>query len=253
MRFIAASVLSLVFILGGALAQTIDVTSSPKTAKSPMYRPALLGSGPDSLINRIDTQGLIKAGQKDAAIMFSCSVTKAGQIVWSGTYRGTPGSERLSEEVLKRLNPATGIKFIPAIYNRQAVDVIFYGTVTFAVIDGKPRLRIFSNQEETELEIESDFIGPQPFFGGDSKFNGLHYPTRREAPVMVDGVVELHLDIDPDGTLKDIRLVSEKPPFLSFGDAALADFKKARFIPAFRKGAPVACQVTLPVYYKHMF
>jgi hypothetical protein len=47
-----------------------------------------------------------------------------------------------------------------------------------------------------------------------------------------------------------MKILSEKPPFLGFADAARGDFRNARFIPAFRDGKPVACDVTLPVLYK---
>jgi len=97
-----------------ASSQTEKSASPTATPSLPEFRPALLGTGPDSLINRIDTADLIKKGQKDAAIMFSCLVAPTGDIVRSGAYRGTPGSKLLSEEVLKRLVKA---KFIPAVHN----------------------------------------------------------------------------------------------------------------------------------------
>jgi len=215
-----------------------------------MYRPVLLGTGPNSLINRIDTQDLIKRGQKDAAIMFTCSVKRTGEVVWSGTYRGTPDSKLLEEELQKRLAPASDPRFIPAIYNHLPVDAIYYGTVTFAIVDGKSRLRIFSNQETEELKKEDDFIGPQPFFGNESKFTGVHYPSKEVAPVQVNAVVELEMKIDATGNLQDLKLRAEEPPLLGFGEAALADLSKAKFIPAFRNGKPVACDVTLPIFYK---
>src|SRR5690348_16635199 len=133
----------------------VDVGSS-KAATLPMYRPVLLGSGPDSLINRIDTADLIRKGQKDAAVMFSCAVKKDGTVISVSTYRGTPDSKLLEQEILKRLSAAANPKFIPAVYNHLPVDAIYYGTVTFMVVDGKPRLRIFSNQERAELAKESD-------------------------------------------------------------------------------------------------
>src|SRR5947199_7341771 len=120
-------------------------------SKLPMYRPALVGNGPTAVINTIDTKELIKEGQKDAAIMFSCALAKNGDVVWSGTYHGTPNSQLLEREVLRRLD---GAKFVPAVYNHQPVEAIFYGSVFFAVIDGKPRLRIFANQEGEELKHE---------------------------------------------------------------------------------------------------
>jgi len=178
--------------------------------------------------------------------MFTCLVAPTGEIARSGTYRGTKGSELLEKEVLKRLANA---KFIPAIHNHQPVVAVFYGTVTFAVVNGKPRLRIFANQQLQELDKESDLIDPQPYVGQGSKFTGLHYP---ETPttVKLTGVVELALEVDAAGNLKSMQVVSEEPPFLNFGEAALSDFNGAKFIPAFRDGKPVESNVKIPVYYK---
>src|SRR5207237_8847910 len=126
----------------------------------------------------------------------------------------------LKEEILQKFSPAVNSQFVQAIYNHTPVDAIYYGTVTFAIVNDKPRLRIFSNQERTELAKESDFIGPQPFWGGDSKFDGFRYPTSDEAPVMVDGSAELELKVDAAGNLQDMQLVSEQPPFIGLGKAA---------------------------------
>ena len=184
--------------------------------------------------------------------MFSCLVAPTGEIVRSGAYRGTRESELLEQELLKRLATA---KFIPAIHNHQPVIAIFYGTVKFAVVNGKPRLRIFANQELNEVDKESDFIGPQPYVAPqpyvdqDSKFTGLHYPETGST-VAVTGVVELALNVDAKGNLKNIQVLSEQPPLLGFGDAALTDFDGAKFIPAFRNGQPVESNVKIPIYYK---
>ncbi|HEV3243563.1 MAG TPA: energy transducer TonB [Chthoniobacterales bacterium] len=226
----------------------VDVPSS-QTAKLPMYRPILLGTGPEALINRIDTADLIRKGQKDAAIMFSCSVKKDGAVISVSTYRGTPDSKLLEQEVMKKLSAAANPKFIPAIYNHLPVDAIYYGAVLFRVVDGKPRLRIFSNQEPDELKKESDFVSPQPFWGADSKFNGFGYPSSGDAPVQVDGSAELQLKVNAAGDLVELTLLSEEPPFLGFGDTAFEDMSKAKFIPAFRDGKPVACDVKIPVYF----
>ena len=247
MRVFGISAVILLAIVDPGWSQ-VEVPTSPG-ANLPMYRPVLLGTGPDALINRIDTAGLMKQGQKDAAIMFSCSVTKTGEVLSVSTYRGTPDSKLLEQEILKRLSAAANPRFIPAIYNRMPVDAMYYGTVTFAIVNDKPRLRIFSNQERAELAKESDFIGPQPFYGGESKFSGFHYPSRQTAPVPVDGSAELALKVDATGNLLNLKLLNEQPPFLGFGDAAFEDFSKAKFIPAFRNGKPVACDVKLPVYF----
>lgn len=242
---ISAVVLLAVVDLGWS---QVDIPSAQ--AKLPMYRPILLGTGPESLINRIDTAELIKQGQKDAAIMFSCSVKKDGSVLSVSTYRGTPDSKLLEQEVMKKLSLPANPRMIPAVYNHMVVDAIYYGTVIFTIVDGKPRLRIFSNQERAELAKESDFVGPQPFWGGDSKFDGFRYPPPEVAPVMVDGSVELELRVDATGKLVDLEVLREEPPFIGLGEAAFNDMKKAKFIPAFRDGKPVASDVKIPVYYK---
>jgi TonB family protein len=224
--------------------QTIDV--APEKNALPMFRPALIGTSADSLINQIDRFGLKEKGQGDAAVMFYCIVTKSGKILESATYRATPDSEPLEHELIARLQKAT---FIPAIYNHQPVDAVYYGTATFAIVDDQPRLRIFSNQEYDELGNESDFICPQPYFGDDSKFKGMHYPAKAGS-AGVNGVAELNLKVDANGNVKQMNLRYETPPFLGFGDAAVADFKGAKFIPAFRNGRPVESAIILPVFYK---
>ncbi len=209
-------------------------------------RPALIGKGPDAIINRIDTKMLMAAGQKNAAVMFSAAVEKTGEVKVPVTYRPTADAKLLEQEVLRALDDA---KMLPAMRNGQPVTVFFYGTVIFEVIDKKPRLRIFSNQEAEELKKESDFIGPQPCFGGDSHFTGLHYPTDGMA-IPVSGVVELQMDIDATGNLAGVQVVTESPPLIGFAEAAISDFKDTKFIPAFRDGKPVECQITLPLYYQ---
>jgi len=240
--------------VGLLLSAGFATSQTPKTAAAspsptptlPEFRPALVGISHNSLVNTIDTADLIKKGQKEAAVMFSCLVAPTGNVVRSGAYRGTRGSELLEQELLKRLATA---KFVPAIHNHQRVIAVFYGTVKFAVLNGKPRLRIFANQQLNEVDKETDFIDPQPFVGQDSKFTGLNYPDTGST-VAVTGVVELALSVDARGNLKNIQVLSEEPPLLGFGDAALSDFNGAKFIPAFRNGQPVESNVKIPVFYK---
>src|SRR6266576_2469305 len=115
MRVFGISTVILLSIVHPGWSQ-VDVPSS-QTANLPMFRPILLGTGPDALVNRIDSAGLIKQGQKDAAIMFSCLVKKDGTALSISTYRGTPDSKLLEQELLKKLSAAANPKFMPAIYN----------------------------------------------------------------------------------------------------------------------------------------
>ena len=221
-------------------------SATPATAQLPQYRPALLPLGPNSVINRIDEAGLIRDGQKDGSLYFRCAVSRTGEILDTWTYHQSPDSTLLERELVRCLDRAV---FIPAIYDHEMVDAFFFGTVTFKVVDGKPRVRIFANQEEAELKKESDFIGPQPFIGRGSKFEGLHYPNDTVTSQLT-GIVELGIKIDATGKLLDLRIVSEYPPLVGFRRAAAEDFRVATFIPAFRDGKPVACEITLPVYYE---
>ena len=257
MRILAVSVIAFLSIIDLARAQagatsTSQASATPSKPASalPMFRPVLIGQGPSALINRIDEQDLVRKGQKDALVMFLCAVKKDGEVEWSATYGGTPDSDFLKQELQKRISPAVNPRFIPAVHDHQLVDAIYYGTVTFRVVNGKPRLRIFSNQEAGELANEHDFIGPQPFFGDGSGFTGFHYPEMESGRVQVDGKVQLKIKVDATGNLQEINVVSEEPPLLGFGDAALKDFRDAKFIPAFRDGKPVESEVTLSVFYK---
>lgn len=244
MRFLVLSVILLLSTVKFAPAQMIDINE--KAVGKPMYRPALIGKSPQALINRINTADLVKKGQKDGAIMFMCLVKQTGEVSEGLTYRGTPESEALEEELKKKL---TDTKFIPAVYNHLPVDAVYYGTVVFTIVNEKPRLRIFSNQEIEEVKKENDFIGPQPFYGNGSKFTGAHYPGGENA-VMVNGVVQLQLKVDATGNLQSSDVVSEDPPLRGFGLQAKADYVGAKFIPAFRNGKAVESEVTLPIFYQ---
>jgi hypothetical protein len=235
--------------IGVAWAQTIDVTGA-KQSSPPQYRPVLIGKGPEALINRIDTQDLINKGQKDGVVMFICAVSKTGEVQSSGTYRAAGDVQFLERELQRKLAGASNPKFIPAIYNRAPVNALYFGTVTFAVVDGKPRLRIFSNQQIEDVNKESDFVGPQPVLGGPSKFSGFRYPKLPENAVPVDGFVEVRLKVDENGNLQCLRVIEEKPPLLGFAIAAINDLTGTKFVPGFRDGKPVACDVTVPIYYR---
>jgi outer membrane biosynthesis protein TonB len=236
--------LSLVLLAG--LLVVVDFARSQSVDTTTTNRPALVGSGPQALVNKIDVAELFTKGQKDGAVMFACIVDAKGDVSWNATYRPTPNSQLLEREVLKQL---PGAKFVPAIHDGKLVDVVFFGTVFYSVAEGKPHLRVFANQETEELKKESDFIAPQPYFGGNSKFFGLHYPTQN-TPVMVTAAVEFTITVDGSGNLKNIELVSEYPPLLGFGESAMDDFRLAKFIPGHRNGKPVESKVTLTVYFQ---
>ncbi|HEY4284561.1 MAG TPA: hypothetical protein VGM62_15980 [Chthoniobacterales bacterium] len=250
MRVFAFSGLILISVTLLASGQTIDIKNAKQTGakppETPAFRPILLGKGPNALINRIDTQSLVKDGQKDAKVMFTCFVNKDGKMVESALYRASDKSELFQKELKKRLVDA---QFTPAIYNHNPVNAVYYGTATFVVVNGVPRLRIFSNQEYPELKKESDFIGPQPIFGEGSHFAGLHYPPAAAAQVPVAGVADIKVRVNDKGDLEWMGVVGEHPPLIGFGAQGLMDLDGTKFIPAFLEGKPIPSEVTLPLYY----
>jgi len=207
--------------------------------QSQEYRPALLGHHRRSLVNLINTESLMKRGQKDALVMFECGVSQLGNAYDSRTYRESPGSEMLKQEVLDRLNQA---QFEPAVYRHTHVPVYIQGTVNFFIRDGRPHLRIFLHQEEEDLKAGRDFIAPQfAFIPGNTKFEGFYYPpqARRHA-----GLAAVKLEVDATGKVQGAHVEYEHPPGMGFGKQTAGPIRDALFIPGFRNGKPVACRFT---------
>src|SRR3954468_7460819 len=159
----------------------------------PQFRPALIGNQKKSLINLINAQGLMERGQKDGTVMFETGISELGDGFSSRCYRGSPGTELLQKEVLGRIDQA---QFEAAVYNHTHVLAYMQGTVMFLIHDGKPMIRIFLNQEDSETKAGRDFIAPQfAWAAGNKAFKWF-----RE-PLLPSGVAVLGLDIDTTGQL----------------------------------------------------
>jgi TonB family protein len=203
----------------------------------PNIRPALIGNGPKALINLIDTQALMKKGQGNAILLFSCRIEPSGQSYAHQVYRVSAGGEKLKDEVKLKLFRA---RFIPAVYNYRNTYSWFYGTVMFAVVDGKPRLRIYANQEITELERGSDFIEPQAIYVPNHFYKRIPYPSGPWATEERPAIVDLSLNVDATGKVLDVQVLKETPPDHKYGETAVKQIKELTFLPAFRNGQPVA-------------
>ena len=201
------------------------------------FRPALVGNGPKSLVNLIDTGKLMREGQQDAVVMFDAAIVddEDGEAA-SFWCRGSAGSERLQKEVKEELRRAV---FVPAVAHGRTVGVYFRGTVVFAVRDGRPRLQVFANQDRDELARGSDFIEPQLILGTDDweeakEYLGVLTHHWRQ------GIAVVRITVDAEGKRQAMALVKEEPKGLNIGAAALKTLSTAKFIPAFRNGHPVA-------------
>jgi hypothetical protein len=104
------------------------------------FRTALIGNGPKSLVNLIDTSRLMREGQADAVVMFDAAVGDyVGGSVLNSICYGGPNSKPLQREVSKELQRC---ELIPALVHGKPIDVFFRGAVVFTVREGRPRLQI---------------------------------------------------------------------------------------------------------------
>jgi hypothetical protein len=217
-------------------------------AAGPQVRPALIGNGPNALINVIDTKKLVEKGQRDGLLMFSCYLGASGIVGDYLIYRETPGSELLKKGVGDSLRAC---RFIPAIYNGTRTDVLLAGTVVFWVADGRPHLRIYMNQNRDDVAKGNDFIAPQVVHN-TVDWAALQYdPVLTKAKVYLqNGVLQLSVTVDANGNQKDLKVVLEDPPGFRFGEAFRKIYARAKWIPGFRNGHPADCTFDYAVYFK---
>ena len=231
------------------IATALIATGSVRAQNLPEIRPALVGSDSKSLVNLINTQSLMKNGQGHAALFFGCVVRPNGSVAERRVVGKTKESELLWYELRQKLIEAS---FVPAVYNHRNVYAWFSGTLTFSVIDGKPHLRIFANQELPELQKESDFIAPQPVDipGHIYNFRTLKNPFGSWATEDKPGMAEMSMTVDALGQLKDVHLLSVTPPEKqSYGDTALQIMRERTFLPAYRNGKPVESTTRYKFYF----
>lgn len=203
------------------------------------FRPALVGNGPNALVNVVNTKRLVEKGQRDGLLMFTCHVNPSGKVQFYYIYRETPGTKWLKEEVG---NSIWACRFIPAIYNGQRTDVSFAGTVVFWVVDGKPHLRIYANQNHDDIAKRNDFIAPQLLP------NTIDWQAAGSDPILgqarvygKQGAIQLSITVDASGNPKDLKVILENPPGFGFDTFAKNTYAKAKWIPGFRNGRPVNC------------
>ncbi|MEP6811030.1 MAG: energy transducer TonB [Chthoniobacterales bacterium] len=207
----------------------------------PERRPALVGSGADSLVNLIDTQGLMQKGQRDAWVMFRCVVGPDGKVGEVLTFRVSPEAELLKHEVSRTLRKA---RFIAPVNKHHWTYASVSGTVIFFISKGQPRLRVYENQEMDELKRGSDFIAPQPVYVPNSPPSLVSYPGHADS-LSTPGTVTLRHSVDANGKTTDVKVVKETPAGEHFGDAALAAVREIDFLPAYRNGKPTASTLTV--------
>lgn len=189
--------LALTFSFPGLRAETL-----------PDRRPALVGSGPKSLVNLIDAEALYRKGQRDAWVMFECSVAPDGISFGSDFFTASPSANLLKDEVRRRLRQA---KFIPAVYDHKRTYAFFDGTAVFVVANGKPHLRVYAHQELDEIRHGTDFVAPQLI--GVPNHDVSNFPDFPSGFVHMEeaAIVKLRHSVDANGKTTDVQVISEVP------------------------------------------
>lgn len=206
----------------------------------PQIRPALIGSGPGSLVNLIDTQKLFEQGQRDAWVMFEVGVAPDGVVFGSDFYTSSPDSRLLKNEVRRRLRHT---KFIPAVHNHKRTAAWFAGTVVFVVAEGRPRLRVYANQELDEIARGADFVAPQLIYVQNRfvpDFPKLPTKAKRDDAA---GVVKVRHSVDANGKTTNVQVISE-PEGYEVGDYLKKVLPLVDFLPGYRNGRPTASTYT---------
>lgn len=213
----------------------LGLSSPLKAEQLPEMRPALIGSGPRSLVDMINTERLMKRGQKDAMIMFTAPVGDNGQCPVIFVYRGTPDSDTLADEVM-RCTDNNNVVFIPALYNHKKHFASVSGTIIYRVKEGKPHLRIFLNQESDRILRGEDFIAPQPVWIDDGKHQYYNYPAHGYSATVV-----VRITVDASGKLQKQELVFETPKGKGFARMWMSHLPEETFLPGYLNGKPIAC------------
>jgi len=218
-------------------------------ATLPDMRPALIGNGPRSLVNLISEKHLMDRGFQHGAMYFMARVDPNGFPSYSRVWGETDLIKPLRDEVRERLAEA---RFIPAVYHHQNVYAWFYGTLAFSVVDGKPHLRIFANQELPELQKESDFIDPQVIWLPGKIYDYAKWKDPFSSWWTADkpGSPNVSLTIDASGQVKDAHLESLPPGTTqAHADAALLIIRQQLYLPAYRNGRPVESTTHPKLYF----
>jgi TonB family protein len=119
--------------------------------------------------------------------------------------------------------------------------------VIFAVVNGKPHLRVFANQDVDELKRGSDFIAPQSVFQTGSAF----WPSRpgHAAYLGLGAIVKVRHSVDATGKTTDVKVLTESPAGEGFGEAAAEYLRESTYLPAYRNGKPTASTLTHTVRF----
>jgi hypothetical protein len=228
-----------------AIAGVILCAANVRSENLPAIRPAMIGSGPGSLVNLIDAQALFQKGQRDAWVMFDCAVLADGVAYASDFFTASANSSLLQNEIRKRVRQA---RFIPAVYNHKRTSAWFAGTAVFAVANGKPHLRMYANQDLEIIKSGTDFVAPQIIDVPNHYY--LNFPKTPTETVRDDaaGVVKIRHSVDANGKTTNVEVISE-PAGSHAGEYLKKALPLVDLTPGYRNGRPAATTYTFTWWF----
>jgi hypothetical protein len=217
----------------------------------PDRQPALIGSGPGSLVNLINTEALFQKGQRDAWVMFDCHVLGDGIVLGTDFFTQSPDSDLLKNEIRRRFRET---RFMPAVYDHKRTSSWFSGTAVFVVANGRPHLRLYANQDLDEIKRGTDFVAPQLIYLQNHHIENLpDYPGVAKHDEAA-AVVKLRHSVDANGKTTDVRVISEQvhanlgsQPSSAYrlGEYLTKVVPKLVFLPGYRNGRATASSYML--------
>jgi hypothetical protein len=230
----------LILLLAVALPRHLSAEALPER------RPAMVGSAPDSLVNRINVEELYQRGQRDAWVMFESGVAPGGIAYGSDFFTASPDADLLKNEIRRRLRHS---RFIPAVYNHKQVYSYFAGTVVFVVTNGKPHLRIYAHQDLDEIKRGSDFVAPQYILVPNHGVNNFPDIPPGFRGREVGAVVKLRHSVDANGKTTNVEVISERPAGFGLGEWLKKALPLVDFLPGYRNGVPTTSSYTFTWWY----
>jgi Gram-negative bacterial TonB protein C-terminal len=233
-------------LIAFAVVAGLAVFTSHLSAETlPDRRPAMIGSGPESLVNRIEVNKLFTQGQRDAWVKFECAILADGLAFGSDFFTASPDSRLLKNEVRSRLRHS---RFIPAVYNHKRTFAWFSGTVLFVVKDGRPHLRVYAHQDLDIIKSGADFVAPQMIDVPNHFY--MDFPKAPTGTVRDDaaGVVRVRHSVDANGKTTNVEVISE-PPGSQAGEYLKKALPQVDFLPGYRNGKPAATTYTFTWWF----
>ena len=231
------------------------VSNSAFGQDSANVRPAMLGSGGDSVAACLHYPRKAKAKKDEAAIPFYCEVGANGKPAFISLF-GPEDKTEFRAALMKALSQG---RFQPAMSGGKAVPVLLGGTAFFMFRDNAPIIAIsLSTADKEKTAALGNYIQPQ-MLSSNLEFrrklwHGQHdpdiHPLMGVSPVHPGAVVLAQ--IDAQGNIISTKIVAESRPGAGYGALLVKGFQGAKFIPAFSDGKPVAGQFDMIANYDKM-